>query len=194
MKGAIAIVAGVALLGAAASAQDAKWTTLVDGTSMGDFDRVGAANWRVEDGAIVADKREGTVNAYLVTKSAYKDFQIHVEFWASEDANSGVFIRCSDPKSINSKGCYEVNIYDKRPDPSYGTGAIVNAAKVVPMPKAGGRWNDYDITAQGDHLVVVLNGQKTVDVRDQRLLNAGPFALQYGAGVIKFRKVQVRSL
>ena len=34
------------------------------------------------------------------------------------------------------------------------------------MPKAGGKWNTYEITAQGPHLVVVLNGQKTVDVQD----------------------------
>jgi hypothetical protein len=42
-----------------------------------------------------------------------------------------------------------VNIYDQRPDPSYGTGAIVNFAKVEPMPKAGGKWNTYEITAKG---------------------------------------------
>jgi hypothetical protein len=28
-----------------------------------------------------------------------------------------------------------VNIWDTRPDPSYGTGAIVDVAKVDPMPK-----------------------------------------------------------
>ena len=59
-----------------------------------------------------------------------------------------------------------MNIFDKRPDPTYGTGAIVDVAKVEPMPKAGGKWNTYEITAKGPHLVVVLNGQKTVDVQD----------------------------
>jgi hypothetical protein len=28
------------------------------------------------------------------------------------------------------------------------------------MPKAAGKWNVYEITARGPHLVVVLNGQK----------------------------------
>ena len=65
---------------------------------------------------------------------------------------------------------------------------------VVPMPKAAGKWNTYDITAKGDHLVVIFNGQKTVDVTDKRLLNAGFVGLQYGSGVVKFRKVQIRSL
>ena len=183
------LLAGVAVV----SAQEPRWTTLVDGKSMGNFDRVAAANWRVEGGAIVADKLEGKDPAYLVTKTSYKDFQIYAEFWADEDANSGIFIRCTDPKKIDAKQCYEVNIFDKRPDPTYGTGAIVDVAKVIPMPKAAGKWNTFDITAQGSHLVVIFNGQKTVDVQDSKL-PAGAVALQYGSGVMKFRKVQIRSL
>jgi hypothetical protein len=200
MKRIIAFVAGVGLLGAlmgaaaVAVAQEPKWTTVVDGKSMGNFGRVGAANWRVEGGAIVADKLEGKDPAYLVTKANYKDFQIYAEFWSDEDANSGIFIRCKDPAKIDAVLCYEVNIFDKRPDPKYGTGAIVDVAAVVPMPKAAGKWNTYEITAQGNHFVVILNGQKTVDVTNDRLLAAGPIALQYGSGVMKFRKVQIRSL
>lgn len=194
MKRAIAIAAGLALASAASLAQEVKWTTIVDGKSMGDFTRVGAANWRVEGGSLVADKLEGKDPAYLVTKQTYKDFHIYAEFWSDEDVNSGIFIRCKDPAKIDATLCYEVNIFDKRPDPSYGTGAIVDVAKVIPMPKAAGKWNTYEITAQGNHLVVVLNGQKTVDVTNDRLLNAGNVALQYGSGSLKFRKVQIRSL
>jgi hypothetical protein len=161
---------------------------------MGDFDRVGAANWRVQDGALVADKLEGKDPSYLVTKTPYKNFQIYAEFWSDEDVNSGIFLRCIDPKKITATGCYEVNIFDKRPDPTYGTGAIVDVAKVVPMPKAAGKRNTYEITAYDDHLVVILNGQKTVDVMDKKLPNAGPVALQYGSGVLKFRKVMIRPL
>ena len=76
---------------------------------------------------------------------------IHAEFWASDDANSGIFVRCSDPKNIGAKTCYEVNIFDQRKDPTYGTGAIVNFAEVNPMPKAGGKWNTFEITAKGRH-------------------------------------------
>src|SRR5471032_1517974 len=192
-KGIIAIVAGVALMSGVAYAQDPRWTTIVDGKSMGDFTRVGAANWRVEGGSIVADKLEGKDPAYLVTKNKYKDFQIYAEFWADEDVNSGIFIRCKDPAKIDAAICYEVNIFDKRPDPKYGTGAIVDVAAVVPMPKAAGKWNTYEITAKGPHLVVVLNGQKTVDVLDGTHFD-GPIALQYGSGIVKFRKVQIKPL
>lgn len=67
---------------------------------------------------------------------------------AGDDANSGTFLRCQDPARITGENCYESNIFDQRPDPSYGTGAIVKVAKAPdPMLKAGGKWNTYEITA-----------------------------------------------
>ena len=176
-------------------AHDGGWTTLFDGRSLDAWDRVGDANWRIEGGAVVADKGSG----FLVSKKSYGDFEIRAEFWADSDANSGIFIRCSDPVKLTSVACYEVNIYDKRPDPLYGTGAIVDVAKVSPMPKAGGRWNTYEIVAKGSHLTVKLNGVTTADAQDGRLAR-GPLGLQYApgvvkdAGVIKFRKVEIREL
>jgi 3-keto-disaccharide hydrolase len=182
-------------LSSVASGQSDGWITLLDSTKMGEWTEVGKANWAMKDGALVADKlTEGKDPSYLVTKNSYKDFQIKAEFWTDEEANSGIFIRCDQSAKIDAKICYEVNIFDKRPDPSYGTGAIVNVAKVDPMPKAAGKWNTYEITAQGSHLVVVLNGQKTADVQDSTHNAGGPFALQYGSGVVKFRKVQIKPL
>ncbi|MDB5485462.1 MAG: hypothetical protein JWR73_2552 [Tardiphaga sp.] len=193
----VGLTAGLAVLqhvGSASAQSDAGWTTLVDATKMGEWDRVGDANWAMKDGALVADKLvDPKILSYLVSKASYKDFQIKAEFWADADANSGIFIRCDNPKVIDAKGCYEVNIFDKRPDPSYGTGAIVDVAKVDPMPKAAGKWNTFDITAKGGHLVVLLNGEKTADVQDTKHA-AGPISLQYGSGTIKFRKVQIKAL
>jgi Domain of Unknown Function (DUF1080) len=189
---AAALVGTAALYGSAASGDDG-WITLLDSTNKGDWSEVGKANWEFKDGAMVADKLESKDPSYLVTKTTYKDFQIRAEFWVDEEANSGVFIRCDQSDKIDAKICYEVNIYDKRPDPSYGTGAIVNVAKVDPMPKAAGKWNVYEITAKGPHLTIVLNGQKTADVDDSKHLG-GPFALQYASGVVKFRKVQIKQL
>jgi hypothetical protein len=191
---AAAMLAGAAALYAgAASGESDGWITLLDSTNKGDWSEVGKANWEFKDGAVVADKLDGKDISYLVTKNSYKDFQIRAEFWVDEEANSGVFIRCDSSDKIDAKICYEVNIFDKRPDPSYGTGAIVNVAKVDPMPKAAGKWNVYEITAKGPHLTIVLNGQKTADVDDSTHLS-GPFALQYASGVVKFRKVQIKPL
>ena len=166
-----------------------KSITLFDGKSMANWTPQGDANWRLMDGAVVADKGMG----FLVSKDSYTDFQIHAEFWVDDDANSGIFIRCADPKKVTADNCYEVNVFDKRPDPTYGTGAITNIAKPSVFLKAGGKWNTYDITAQGPHMVVVLNGTKTVDVENSKL-PSGPIALQAFAGTVKFRKVQIKPL
>jgi hypothetical protein len=182
-----------ALAGCTTMSSSSGWTTLVDGTKgLDNFTRVGEANWSASDGAVQATQG-GKTPAYLVSKESYKDFAMRVEFWASDDANSGVFLRCQNRADITDENCYEANIFDQRPDPTYGTGAIVKVAKVAPMPKAGGKWNVYEITAKGTQLVLVLNGVKTVDVQDSKLAS-GPFALQWGQGTIKFRKVEIKPL
>ena len=184
----------IAIAGCASTGPGSGWTTLVDGTvGMDNFVPVGQANWTASDGAIHASKG-GDMGGFLVSKAQYKDFQIRAEFWSSDDANSGIFIRCQDPNKITDENCYEANIFDQRPDPTYGTGAIVKVAKLTgPMLKAGGKWNTFDITAKGSRLIVVLNGTTTVDVEDSKL-SSGPIALQWGRGEIKFRKVEVRPL
>lgn len=195
LRGVAAAMAGAALLGGCAmGGGGGGYTTLIDGASGLDrFNRVGDANWSATDGAIQATAG-GKDPAYLVTRESYKDFTMRVEFWSSDDANSGVFLRCQNPAVITDESCYEANIFDQRPDPTYGTGAIVKVAKAPdPMPKAGGKWNTYEITAKGTRLTLVLNGVKTVDVDDSKLAS-GPFALQWGRGTIKFRKVEIKPL
>ena len=191
---ALTAVLSIALGGCASGGSPGSWTTLVDGSlGLDNFARVGEANWTATDGAIQATQG-GKDPAYLVTKIPYKDFSMRVEFWASDDANSGVFFRCQDPAKVTDETCYEANIFDQRPDPTYGTGAIVRTAPAPsPMPKAGGKWNTYEITARGTNLVLLLNGQKTVDVQDAKFAN-GPIALQWGRGTIKFRKVEIKAL
>lgn len=190
----IALLAGCAQLGLGG------WETLVDGDKgLEHFEQVGDANWRGEGGAIVADRGKG---GHLVSKRSYRDFEMRAEFWAETDTNSGIFFRCNDRAKITAANCYEANIWDIRPEPKYGTGAIVDVAE-VPVPlanKAGGRWNTYEITARGSQLTIRLNGVQTASVRDAKLVE-GPFTLQYGpgvkgaqGGVIKWRKVQVRPL
>jgi len=172
------------------SSPEVGFVSLFDGKDLNQWKTVGNANWRLQDGLLQAELGGG----FLVTRQSYQDFQLKAEFWVDETANSGIFVRCSDLKDINATNAYEVNIYDQRPDPSYGTGAIVNVAKVSPMPKAGGRWNSYDITFQGSRMVVFLNGVKTADAEDSRLSEAGPIALQYDKGVVKFRNIRIKPL
>jgi hypothetical protein len=186
------LAAGAALWHApqASGQADAGWVTLFDGKNLDNFTPIGDANWKVADGVVVADKGNG----FLVSKNSYKDFEIRAEFWVDADANSGIFIRCTDPSKVTSKNAYEVNIFDKRPDPSYGTGAIVDVAKAATVLKAADKWNTYEIVAKGPKFTVTLDGTRTVDGAENALHPEGHIALQYAAGVVKFRKVQIKPL
>ena len=161
---------------------------------MNQWTQVGSANWRIQHGSLQADFLNSKDASFLVHKTKYKDFEIYSEFWADAQTNSGIFIRCANPEKITAVDCYEVNIWDTRPDPVYGTGAIVDVAKVkAPYPKAGGKWNVLEVTAKGNQLIVKLNGEVTVNTTDNRLKD-GYLALQYGSGIIKFRKVLITKL
>ena len=168
------------------------WIVLFDGKNLDNFSPIGDANWRIEDGVLVADKASEI--SYLVSKDDYTDYQIRAEFWVSDDANSGVFIRCTDPTSVSSKTGYEVNIFDQRPDPTYATAAIVDVAKPSQVMKAGGKWNLFEITVKGSRFDVVMNGVKTVDNATDSKFPKGRVALQYGQGVVKFRKVELKPM
>jgi len=167
----------------------ADWKTILDGTTLKGWDVVGNANWSVADGAVQASSGTG----FLVTPMSYTDFQITADFWVTDDANSGIFIRLQDPKTIAANNSYEVNIFDKRPDQTYRTGGIVDVAKPMAMVNTGGKWNTIDITARGTKLIVLINGMKMVDQDDKKHAR-GPIALQYGAGTVKFKNVRLRTL
>ena len=197
MKRATVIVLGLLAVGAAgfqaertiAAQAGGGWTTLFDGSSLDGWNVLGDANWELADGAVQADSGRG----FLVTADSYADFELTLEFWVDEPANSGIFIRCADSQSVADSNSYEVNIYDTRPDQTYRTGGIVHFAAPTSVINSAGRWNTYEIRAEGPRLTIRLNGTLTVDMEDSTYAS-GAIALQYGAGVVKFRNVRIRVL
>ena len=179
----------------AAPSQESGWTTLLDGPKgfTENWDKIGDANWRIVDGIAQADTGKTGESSYLMTKKAYGDFMLRAEFWVSDDANSGIYMRCPDLSDIKDTNCTEANIFDQRPDPTYGTGAITNLSPIRNMPKAGGKWNTYEITARGPRIVVVLNGVQTGETDKANALR-GNIGLQWAAGIVKFRKVEIKPL
>ena len=184
------ILSLVALAAARPAAQTAGgWVTLFDGKNLDNFNRVGNANWTLANGVVEATSGPG----FLVTKEVYDNFEIRVEFWVDENGNSGVYMRCQDAAKITDTTCYEANVFDKRPDQSGRTGAIVHIAKPLAIVDAAGKWNTFEITAKGPQLTVKLNGTLTAQADDQKFAR-GPIALQYAAGTVRFRKVEIRKL
>jgi len=173
----------------AVSAQAGGWTTLYNG-NLDNWTPVGKVDWKMRGRELWSTNGAG----FLVSKQSYGNFDLRADIWVSPDANSGIFIRCQDANKVGAATCYEVNVYDTRPDPAYRTGAIVNVAKPRNMTiNTGNKWNTLEITAKGPRLIVRLNGETTVDVEDAKFAR-GPFGLQAGIGVVRFRNVQIREL
>jgi hypothetical protein len=128
----------------------------------------------------------GEPAGYLTSKTEYKDSILKVDFRTAEDTNSGVFVR-----SPGGTGGYEVQIWKAQPQ-GYNTGSIVGTAKTEQEYKfIPNQWNHYEITADGDHLVVVLNGTKTLDVHDSKF-PAGRIRLQYQKYPIEFKNIKIK--
>jgi hypothetical protein len=145
----------------------------------------GASHWEVSDGILSPC---GDVAGYLISKEKYRDLVLTVDFRTREDTNSGVFVR-----SLGSSLGYEVQIWKAQPA-GYNTGSIVGAAKTDREYKfIPDEWNHYEITANGDHLVVVLNGTKTLDIHDTQFSD-GAIRLQYQKYPIDFKNIKVRAI
>ena len=147
--------------------------------------QAGASHWEVVDGALTAC---GEPTGYLTSDRSYKNFVLSIEFRCSDDTNSGVFVRAPQ-----ETGGYEVQIWRQQPA-GYHTGAIVGIAKTArTYAFKADEWNRYEITADGDHLVVVLNGETTLDIHDTRF-SEGQIRLQYQQFPIAFRNIKIRPL
>jgi Domain of Unknown Function (DUF1080) len=147
----------------------------------------GASHWEVVDGLITPC---GEQTGYLGTTKDYANFVLQVDFLTGEDTNSGVFIRSPEENGVRG---YEVQIWKAQPA-GYNTGSIVNAGKTDKEYKfLADQWNHYEITADGDHLVIVLNGTKTLDIHDSQFAN-GRIRLQYQRFPIQFKNIKLRPI
>ena len=145
----------------------------------------GRSRWEVIDGTLTAC---GEPAGYLNSDRSFRNHVLTLEFRAAEEANSGVYVR-----SPKESGGYEVQIWKQQPA-GYNTGSIVGTAKTArDYAFKANEWNQLQITADGDHLVVVLNGETTLDARDARFAE-GHIRLQYQQYPIAFRNIKIRQL
>lgn len=178
-------------IGPNASAQNSEgFVNLINELDLSRWNIIGNANWVIGKGVIESDKPYG----FLVSTEVYKNLEIRAEFWAEPNTNSGIFIRCQNPQQLSQSNCYEINIFDSRPEQAYATGSIVDVAKVDPVPKASGRWNTMEIIANGSHFKVTMNGVVTVADGQDSKFTEGPIGLQSAGGIIKFRKLEIKPL
>jgi hypothetical protein len=192
----LAVLAGAAMAQApnTLTAEETRegWVLLFDGKTLDGWENHGASNpWKVVDGAIATD---GTPDRWLGTREQFSDFILRIQFRADAKTNSGIFLR-SDPSQGDPQTTgYELQIWDFQPQ-GYYTGALVGTAKANPhIPFKANEWNSYEITCQGDHFVVMLNGQRVNDVRDGKS-TSGVVGLQSNSNTpISFRNIKLRKL
>ena len=154
--------------------------------------------WRAVNGVI---RNEQTLPGQtLLTKEDFSDFVLRAEFRAHPAVNSALMLRQGRPQPAG----YELQIRDKlltdRTGGSYLTGSIVNVQNAPEgttiLPD---RWNSFEATLRGDHIVVLYNGVKVIDARDSRRA-AGAIGLQSAhpedpAGAfVEFRNLRIKRL
>lgn len=166
------------------------WAILFAGHDLTSFNQVGEAQWNIVDDYVEGD---GYTNSYLVTKGHYTDFLLELEFWPGAGANSGIFIRNDNADAIAASDGYEVNIFDTNENPDNRTGSIVGHMPPMETVPTEEKWNTYQITAQGNRILVRVNGTVTADHEDASHPN-GPIAFQNNGGLIRFRNIRIRPL
>jgi hypothetical protein len=176
----------------------AGWRLLFDGSTLNGWEARGnpatapAPTCGVADHAIYCD---GDNKGWLASNEAFSDFQLMVEIRLAEKGNSGVYLRSQ--KTAKGPGPaqtgYELQIWDFGPDtPGSKTGDLYGAIESERTRFLADQWNSFDIRAEGDHFIVVMNGKKITDGHDSKHAS-GVIGLQYntGAGKVEFRNIKI---
>jgi hypothetical protein len=152
--------------------------------------------WRVEDGILIGS---GPPSHLFSERGDYQNFQYRVEAQINDGGNSGQYFRTAYGPNF-PKG-YEAQINATHRD-KIRTGSlyfprIPEVLVLNTAPHKPNEWFTQEVTADGNHIVIVVNGRKTVDWKDPNNTHTqGHFALQgHDPGtVVKFRKIEVKEL
>jgi hypothetical protein len=163
------VLFSTALLLSAARAQSGEWKQLFDGKDLTGWKHVGPGFMTVEDGLI---HTHGGMGLLYWTGGKLGNCVIRVVYkMRDHNDNSGVFIRIPlEPREewMPVHYGYEVQI-DNQPEDSgeneyHVTAALYSLTKPLARPgKPGPEWNTMEITLDGPHTIVVLNGVKVTD-------------------------------
>lgn len=159
------------------------------------------AKWEVKDGILIGS---GPVGHLYSEKDDYTNFVFIVEAAISDKGNSGQMFRTNFQKGF-PKG-YEAQINSTHGDP-IRTGSLYPAFKVSDDDKKKiivkemlakpDEWFTQEVIADGNHIIIKVNGKTTVDFTDpNNSFTKGHFALQQhnDGSVVKFKKVEYKPL
>ena len=169
MRKSIYVILLVILSALSIQAQSDQWQQLFNGKDLTGWKHVGPGSDTVENGLI---QTHGGMGLLYWTGGKLGNCVIHVVFkMRDQNDNSGVFIRIPvEPREewMPVHYGYEVQI-DNEPEKSgeddhYVTGTLYSLNKALARPgKPGPEWNTMEITLDGPHTIVMLNGVKVTD-------------------------------
>ena len=123
-----------------------------------------SAIWRVESGVLHGGEPRGT---WLMSEKQYTNFVLDYEFKLGETGNSGLALR-APMKGDPAFDGMELQMADFRYNPkakdSELTGGIYRAVAPTKQVYKPTEWNKCQVTLQGQHLKVVLNGETIQDL------------------------------
>ncbi|HBY59981.1 MAG TPA: hypothetical protein DEH78_09165 [Solibacterales bacterium] len=146
----------------------AAWTSLFDGT-LEKFLPASPA-WVVEDGVLAA-KPHNTESVYLVTRDAWRAFELEFDYKLEKGANSGVkylvqyFERTERRETLYG---IEFQLIDEAHDdagpPANRTGALYNLLAPTSAPaRPAGEWNTARLVVRGAAFEHWINGVKVLE-------------------------------
>lgn len=116
------------------------------------------SSWKVVDGVIVASSGGNRI----ISKKAYENYVLRLEWNVGEGGNSGVFVHVPSPDdNMPWVTGHEIQISDERPyrKPKNSTGAIYDRAESTAGPIKPGIWHNYEIICLKGHITVKLDGK-----------------------------------
>ena len=147
------------------------WEVLFDGSDLdawaGYAQDEAPAAWQIEDG--VLRLVPGDDGGDLVTREAYGDFELALEWKISDCGNSGVFYRADEDHDYIWQTAPELQVIDDacHPDarfPSHRAGSNYDLhAAPSGIVRPAGAWNETRIVARAQHVEHWLNGQKVAE-------------------------------
>ncbi len=162
----IAVFSAIVLCAIISTAQSENWKQLWNGKDFTGWEHVGPGRFVIESGLL---KSEGGMGLLWYTPEKLGNGVVRAIYKTNKkDDNSGVFIRIPEKPTEEwmpvNKG-YEVQIDDSMDD-YHITGVLYSLTKAMAAPGKTGEWNMMEITLDGPHTVVVLNGVKVTDYRE----------------------------
>ena len=168
------------------------WILLFDGQSMNGWTVRGDPEWEVVDGTIRGYRSSGSFA--MSTEESFADFHLKVDFWISETANSEILFRGPAEGPLSPGNAYGANIDDNHEH--FITGGLTFIQNADAVVKTIGQWSTFEVIADGQHIVTIVNGIKTIDIVDDRY-SSGVIGVQYAlsrSGELKFRNIKLRRL